>query len=54
MTNQPQYEQPSQPTATPPVMEEGYQPSAKDPGLPVPDGSYPGQQLVPEPGIVSA
>src|SRR5487761_2155338 len=49
MTNQPQFENPTKPTAPPPVMEDGYQEPTADPVL------YAGQELqVPETGIVTA
>jgi regulator of protease activity HflC (stomatin/prohibitin superfamily) len=55
MTNQPQFTQPTQPAGAPPAMEQGYQPPVGNPlAFPSPDASYPGQQLVPELGIVSA
>jgi regulator of protease activity HflC (stomatin/prohibitin superfamily) len=49
MSNQPQFTQPTQPTASPPVMEAGYQQPAVD------SASYVGQELqVPEEGLATA
>ena len=54
MTNQPQFEQAPN-TGGPTVIEEGYLPPAPDPlAYPPVVPTYVGQQLVPEPGIVSA
>jgi regulator of protease activity HflC (stomatin/prohibitin superfamily) len=49
MSNQPQFTQPNRPTASPPVMEAGYQQPAVEPA------PYAGQELqVPEPGLATA
>jgi regulator of protease activity HflC (stomatin/prohibitin superfamily) len=53
MTNQQQFEQvPGQPAPT--VVEEGYRPSPDPLEVRQPDPAYPGQQLVAEPGLLSA
>ncbi len=56
MTNQPQFEQaPTHAAGAPTAVEEGYLPPAPDPvAFPPVAPTYPGQQLVPEPGIVTA